>query len=156
EQRTDRAIDQARSERFLFGRAAFTLEEAAGNAAGGVELFLIIDGEREEILPFARFLRGDRRDQHHGAAHADHHGAGGLARDLASFDGDGMLAVLERFGYFCHESCPWFMRSRSCKRRKPASVRIRRLPAQGSMCARCSATQAETADQRLIALGVLA
>src|SRR6185312_12011778 len=116
---------------FLFGRAAFTLEETAGDAAGGVELFLVIDGEREEILPFARLLRGDRRDQHHGAAHRDHYGAGGLARDLASFDGDGMLAVLKRLGYFCHGSCPLVCAFAFGKRRKPASVRMRRLPASG-------------------------
>jgi hypothetical protein len=30
EQRTDRTVDQAGNQRFLFGRAAFTLEEAAG------------------------------------------------------------------------------------------------------------------------------
>ena len=76
------------------------------DAAGRVELFLVVDGEREEILPFARLLRGNRRDQHHGAAHADHHRTGGLARDLAGFDGDGVFAVLERLGYFCHVSCP--------------------------------------------------
>jgi hypothetical protein len=34
EQRTDRAVDQARNQRFLFGGAAFTLEEATGDAPG--------------------------------------------------------------------------------------------------------------------------
>src|SRR6185437_6162661 len=143
-------------QRFLFGRTAFTLEETAGNAAGGVELFLVVDGEREEILSFACFLRGDRRDHHHGATHADHHRAGCLARNLAGFYGDGVIAVLERLGYFCHGSCPLVCAFAFGKRRKPASVRMRRLPAKGSMRARRSATQAETADQRLIALGVLA
>ena len=56
EQRADRAIDQARDQRFLLGLATFALEEAARDAAAGVELFLVVDGEREEILPFARAL----------------------------------------------------------------------------------------------------
>ena len=40
EQRTDRAIDQAGNQRFLFGGSAFALEIAAGDAACGVGLFL--------------------------------------------------------------------------------------------------------------------
>ena len=40
EQRADRAIDQAGDQRFLFGRAAFALEIAAGNAARGIGLFM--------------------------------------------------------------------------------------------------------------------
>ena len=38
-------------ERLLLGGAALALEEAAGDAAGRAILFLIVDGEREEILP---------------------------------------------------------------------------------------------------------
>jgi hypothetical protein len=36
EQRANRAVDQAAGQRFFFGRTAFTLEEAAGDAAGSV------------------------------------------------------------------------------------------------------------------------
>jgi len=36
EQRADRAVDQARGQRLLLGRAAFALEVAAGNAASRV------------------------------------------------------------------------------------------------------------------------
>ena len=49
EQRTDRPVDQARGQRVAFGRTAFALEIAAGDAARGVELFLVVDGEREEV-----------------------------------------------------------------------------------------------------------
>jgi hypothetical protein len=56
EERTDRAVDQARDQRFLLGRTAFALEEATRDAATGVELFLVVDGEREEVLAFARRL----------------------------------------------------------------------------------------------------
>src|SRR3546814_16104560 len=52
EQRTDRTIGQTRNQGFLFGRAAFALEEAAGDAARARIFFLIMDGKREEVLPF--------------------------------------------------------------------------------------------------------
>ncbi len=58
EQRADRAVDQAAGERFLLGCAAFALEKAARDAPGGGELFLIVDGEREEVLPFLHRLGG--------------------------------------------------------------------------------------------------
>ena len=52
EQRADRPVDQAAGQRLLLGGAALALEEAARDAPGGREFFLIVDGEREEILPF--------------------------------------------------------------------------------------------------------
>ena len=69
EQRADRAVDQARGQRFFFGRAAFALEEAAGDAARGVGLLDVVDGQREEVLVRIGFLAGDCGDQHHGVAH---------------------------------------------------------------------------------------
>ncbi len=95
EQRTNRAIDQARGERFLFGRTAFTLEEATRNATGGIELLDVVDGEREEILPFLRLGCGHRSDQHHRAAHADHDCTGCLAGDFARLQCDFVITVLE-------------------------------------------------------------
>ena len=51
EKRADRAVDEAGNQGFLLARAAFTLEVAAGNLAGGVGLFLVVDGQREEVEP---------------------------------------------------------------------------------------------------------
>ena len=102
EQRADRAVDQARGQRLLLGRAAFALEEAARDAAAGVELLLVVDRQREEILPFARRLVRDRRDQQHGALALDHDRAACLARDLAGLQRDFMVAVLEGLGDFRH------------------------------------------------------
>src|SRR5690606_16766089 len=42
EQRADRAVDQARDQRFLLGRTAFALEETTGDAAAGVELLDVV------------------------------------------------------------------------------------------------------------------
>ena len=56
EQRTDRTVDQAGSERFFFARTAFALEEASRNPAGSVSLFNVINGQREEILTRFNFF----------------------------------------------------------------------------------------------------
>ena len=49
EQRPDRTIDQAAGEHFLLGRLAFALEEAAGDPARRVGVFLVVDGQRQEV-----------------------------------------------------------------------------------------------------------
>ena len=64
EQRADRTVDQAGDQRLLFGRTSLALEIAAGNAARGVGLFLIVDGQRQEIDAFARRLGGDTGRSH--------------------------------------------------------------------------------------------
>ena len=61
EKRANRTVDQAGGERFLFGRTAFALEEAAGDLAGSIGLFDVVDGEREEVLAGLRFLLGNYR-----------------------------------------------------------------------------------------------
>ena len=57
EERTDGPVDEAAGEHFLLGRLAFTLEEPAGDAARGVGVLLVVDGERKEVDPFARVGR---------------------------------------------------------------------------------------------------
>src|SRR5690606_21051315 len=57
EERADRAVDQAGNARLVFARTAFTLEVAAGDLARSERLFLVVDGEREEILARLRLLR---------------------------------------------------------------------------------------------------
>ncbi len=59
EERADGPVDQAGGEDFLGGGPAFALDEAAGELAGGVGLFAVIDGEGEEISP--RIGRRPRR-----------------------------------------------------------------------------------------------
>src|SRR3546814_6590502 len=66
EQRADRAVDQAADQRFLFRRAAFALEEAAGDAAGRRIFFLVMDGQGKEVLAFLDLLGGgDGRSEEH-------------------------------------------------------------------------------------------
>ena len=85
EQRADRAVDQAGDQRFLFGRPAFALEVAAGNAARGVGLFDVVDGQRQEVDAFARRLGGNDGGEHDGLAIGGENGAVGLTGDLAGF-----------------------------------------------------------------------
>src|SRR5690606_16978640 len=59
-QRPYRPVDQAAGQRFLLGSSALALEEAARDTPGGRKLFLVVDSEREEILPLLDAL--GRRD----------------------------------------------------------------------------------------------
>ena len=68
EERPERPIRHARSERFLFGRAAFAFEIAAGKFPDRRRFFAVIDREREPILPFLDLGGGDRADEDHGVA----------------------------------------------------------------------------------------
>ena len=95
EQRADRAVDQAAGQRFLFGRAALALEEAAGNAAGGREFFLIVDGQREEVLPRLDALGGGDRAKHNGFAEGRENRAVGLAGNAARFELEGLAAKID-------------------------------------------------------------
>ena len=97
EQRPDRPVDQARGQRFLLGRTALALEEAAGNAARGIGLLLIVHGEREEVAARGRLLQAHRGDQHYRLAHGDEHGAVGLAGELARLDRYGVVPILKTF-----------------------------------------------------------
>ena len=95
EQRTDRTVDQAGNQRFLFGRTAFALEVAAGNAAGGVGLLDVVDGQRQEVDAFARRLGGDDGGEHDGLAIGGEHGAVGLTGDLAGFKPEGTATPVD-------------------------------------------------------------
>ena len=86
EQRPDGAVDEPRGQHLLLGRSAFALEESARDLAGGEGLFLVVDGQREEILSRLRLFAGDRGAQHRGLAVGRHHGAVGLARNAAGFE----------------------------------------------------------------------
>ena len=83
EERADRTVDQARDQRLTLGGTALALEIAAGNAAGREGLFLIVHGEREEVLAGLGRLGRDDRGEHGGFAVGGEHRAVGLAGDAA-------------------------------------------------------------------------
>ncbi len=88
EQRADGPVDQAAGEDFFFGGTSLALDEAARKLAGGVSVFAVIDGEREECRSRFGFLAGAGGHQHHGVPGADDHGAIGLLCNFACFKGD--------------------------------------------------------------------
>ena len=80
EQRADRAVDQARGQRLFLGRTTFALEEAARDAARGVGLLDVVDGQREEVLArVARSWRPTAVTRTDGVAHRDEDRTVGLA-----------------------------------------------------------------------------
>ena len=85
EQRPHRPVDQAGGQRLLLGRPSFALEVAAGDAACGVELLLVVDRQRQEVDAGLGLLRRDHGRDHGGFAVGGDDRAVGLARDLAGF-----------------------------------------------------------------------
>ena len=95
EERADRAVDQAGNQRFLFARTALALEIAARDLAGGIGLFLVVDGQRKEVEARLRLLHRNHGGEHHGLAVGGEHGAVGLARDLAGFEDERTAAPFD-------------------------------------------------------------
>ncbi len=110
EQRADRAVDQARHQRFALARPSLALEIAAGNAARGEELFLVVAGQRQEIDAFLRLLRRDDGGEHGGLAIGGDDGAIGLARYPAGFENELAPAPIELLTMNVEHLCflSWF------------------------------------------------
>ncbi len=106
EQRPQRPVDEARRQRLLLRRAPLALEEAAGDLACGVGLFLVIDGQRKEILAGLRRTRRDAGDQHDGIAQARHDGAACLAGYFTGFQRQRVTAERNRLLDGFQHNCP--------------------------------------------------
>ena len=72
--------------------------KAAGDLTRRVGLLLVVDCEREEVLPGAGVLHPHGRAQHHRVSHGDHDRTGSLPGYLARFQGDLLLAELKFSG----------------------------------------------------------
>ena len=95
-QRAQRTIDQARREDFALGGAAFALEEAAGNFAGGIGVLAVVDREREKIF-FGGLVVHARCGEHDRVAIARHDGAVRLAGHFARFEGQLAAAQIQTY-----------------------------------------------------------
>ena len=89
EQRADGAVNDAGGQDGVLAGAALTAHEAAGDAAGGVEFFLKLDAQGEEVNTVARLVAHRNVAQHAGLAVADHRAAVGQATHFAGFDHKG-------------------------------------------------------------------
>jgi hypothetical protein len=96
EERPERPIDDARRENLVLTKAPFALEEAPGDLAGGIGLFLVFTGQRKEIQARPLVCRNGG-DEHHAAPAADEGGAMGLLGETASLDGQRLVADHDGF-----------------------------------------------------------
>ena len=85
EQWPDWPVDQTRDQGFLFRRAAFALEIAARDLAGGVGLFLVVHGQWKEVDAGPWLALGDGGCQNSGLAIGREHRTVGLARHAPGF-----------------------------------------------------------------------
>ena len=85
EERPNGAVDEARDQRLTLGRASLALEIAARDFSGGIEFFLVIDGQGEEIDPELGLRLTNRGGKHHRFAVSRHDGPIGLARNPSGF-----------------------------------------------------------------------
>ena len=100
EERTDRAIDEARHQRLALGRASLALEIAARNLAGGIGALLVVDGQREEIDTRLRRLLADDGGEHGALAKRCQHGTIGLAGNATSLETQHAAAPLGLFNKY--------------------------------------------------------
>ena len=133
EQRTQRTVDKAGRQRFLFGRTAFALEKAARDFTGGKCLFLVVDRQREKIDPrLRRFLRHSGAE-YLGFAIGDHDGPVSLPGNFPGFDDERTTAPLNFFTVFGEHILHSFLSPppyvagpvshRQCALMRPAGVR---------------------------------
>ncbi len=99
EERTDGAIDLAAGEHFFLAGPTFALDEAAGNAAAGVGVLAVVNGEGEEVDSLSGIGRGDCGGQNNGFARGDQCGARGLLGHAAGLK-DQPLAAGKLDSYF--------------------------------------------------------
>ena len=95
EQRTNGPVNQAAREDFLFRGTSLALEEASGDPSRGKCLFLVVDGQREEVDVFPNVLRGDGGCENNRLAVTDQHGAVGLLGHLAQVDAQRTAAIVQ-------------------------------------------------------------
>jgi hypothetical protein len=89
EQRADRPVRQAAGENFLLGRAAFTFQVTAGNAARGVRILAVIHCEREKRSAGFGLLVGADCRENNVVARTDDNCPVGLLGNLTGLDGKG-------------------------------------------------------------------
>ena len=97
EERADRTVDQARDKRFTLGRPAFALEIAPRDLAGGIGLFLVVDGEREEVDAGLRRTFGNGGGENGGFTEGGDNGAIGLTGHAAGFEAERLPGPLDFF-----------------------------------------------------------
>ena len=94
EKRTQRTVDEARTENRAIGRAAFPFDESAGNLAHRVKFFLIFYRKRQKIHAITRGFCDGGAYQHRRVAHTHKTASACLFGILAGFDDERPSAKL--------------------------------------------------------------
>ncbi len=90
-----RPVDQSAGQDLAFGRPALPLEEPARDAAAGVGVLSVVDGQRQEVAPFAGLRLGAGGDEDDGVAELQCGRPGRLFGELAEREGERLVAHLE-------------------------------------------------------------
>ncbi len=94
EQWADRTVDQTCCQCFFFGRTCFALEETTGDFARSIIFFLVMHGQRKEILTRLLFL-GKSHSRHNGCfTKSGDDAAICLTRNFARFECQRIIAPL--------------------------------------------------------------
>src|SRR5581483_10850368 len=101
EQRAQRAVGESGGQRGRLARTALALDEPAGNLAGGVHLFLVVHGKRQEVHSLPRRAIADGGGQNDRLAVAGQHSAVGEPGDAPGFERDLAAAKLS-FAFYDH------------------------------------------------------
>ncbi len=105
EQRADRPVDEPRGERLLLSRASLALEIAAGDLARSEGLFLVVDGQREEVDSRLLLLGGDDGGENARRAIGGKHGAVSLAGNAPGLEPEGASPPFDVYGLFNEHGC---------------------------------------------------
>lgn len=103
-QRTDRAIDQTRTQDGRIPRTAFTAKKSPRHLADSIHLLFIVDGQREEIRAFTRLLARRRSNEDSGISVSHQYSAIRLLGHFTSLN-DQWTTGQFHFKRFLNNSC---------------------------------------------------
>ena len=153
EQRPDRPVDQARGQRLLLGRPPLALEKAARDLARSEGLFLVVDGQREEILAGLHRTCRRRRWPAPRSRPACASTAPSAWRAIRPLSRTQLAAAPVDFLTCNLEHSLTFLGQPGCRGRRQSAARRRSPAALAGAASRldASAPQAQPLDQRLVA-----
>ena len=91
-ERPNGTINLPSRENFALTRTAFALDKSAGNTSTGVCVFAIINGQRKEVLSFARLRSRYGRSEYYVVADSDYSRTGSLFSYTTSFKFESLTA----------------------------------------------------------------
>ena len=122
EERADRAVREAGGEDLLLGGARLALEEAAGEAAAGVELLAVLALQREVVDALAGRLGAGDGGEDDVVAEGGGDGSGGLLGEEAGLDDEGLAPDVAGNGNGVFHGVSLFLVVRCVQKGRPAGL----------------------------------